>query len=163
MFDESMLVNLREMGVSEAQLDMFRSLAAVMQNHRQMVAENFSVHMKMFRAQASVLGALADNEGITQSKLAKQLHIAPPTLTVTLKKMEQNGYIRREADPGGHRRICVYTAEKGRKKQKEMTGVLSTMILSCTEGLTDGECEQMAKLMQKINANILRKTGRQIV
>jgi len=55
------------------------------------------------RAQCKVLGYLARNEGINQAGLADLLEIKPMTLVRQIDRMEEDGWIERQPQPGDRR------------------------------------------------------------
>jgi len=54
------------------------------------------------------------NDGLTQLELAKRSHVTPPTVSVTLQKMEHDGLITRLTDESDQRQMRVSLTEKGR-------------------------------------------------
>jgi DNA-binding MarR family transcriptional regulator len=53
--------------------------------------------------------------GIPAGHLAKLLHLHPSTLTGVLQRLEQQGLLRRRADPRDARRSLLALTEKGRR------------------------------------------------
>ncbi|MEG0154499.1 MAG: MarR family transcriptional regulator [Lachnospiraceae bacterium] len=63
--------------------------------------------------QAGILMALDRKDGLSQRELAELLRISPPSITVALQKMEQEGYLTREHDEKDQRIIRLTVTEKG--------------------------------------------------
>lgn len=61
---------------------------------------------------------LAHHDGISQLELAKRLHITAPTVSVTLHKMEQDGYITRRPDKHDQRQMLVFLTDTGKETEK---------------------------------------------
>jgi DNA-binding MarR family transcriptional regulator len=49
----------------------------------------------------------------TPGQLAKAEHVRPPSMTRTLERLEDRGYVRREADPRDGRQIVVSLTDAG--------------------------------------------------
>ena len=61
-----------------------------------------------------ILFHLAYEDGRSQLELANLTHLKPPTVSVALAKLEDEGYVAREADPMDARRTRVYLTDKGK-------------------------------------------------
>jgi DNA-binding MarR family transcriptional regulator len=66
--------------------------------------------------------------GLPAGHLAKLLHVHPSTLTGVLKRLEQQGLIRRREDPRDKRRTLLSTTEKGRMFDAETEGTVEAAI-----------------------------------
>lgn len=77
-------------------------------SHRAKVAakDMYSV-FDLNRSQASILLTLHHCESMSQKDLAKQLNITAPSITSSIRKMEQFGYIARQTDPAGSESYAV--------------------------------------------------------
>ncbi|MCW2285574.1 DNA-binding MarR family transcriptional regulator [Rhodoblastus acidophilus] len=64
--------------------------------------------------QFPVLLILWEQEGITQSEIARRLDIEQPTVANTLKRMERDDLVTFAADPGNRRQVLIGLTEKGR-------------------------------------------------
>ncbi len=80
-----------------------------------------------------MLMILAHRDGISQLELARCLHITSPTVSVTLSKMEQCGYITRRSNERDQRQTLVYLNEKGRQ--------------------LEARCHQIAQETEKVSLN----------
>lgn len=105
-------------------------------------------------------------DGITPQRLASILNIDKGTTTVALKKLLDEGYIRRETDQNDKRSYKVYLTSKARKIQESFKGILSLWTELLTAGFTDAERIQASSYLQRMNdnaVNILRKERGEIV
>ncbi|MEA3375684.1 MAG: MarR family transcriptional regulator, partial [Chloroflexota bacterium] len=69
----------------------------------------------LYRGQQFVLCRLWEEEGLTHSQLAERLHVHPATVTKTLRRMEQAGFIERRPDADDQRVSRVYLTDAGRE------------------------------------------------
>ncbi len=63
-------------------------------------------------AEAAVLGRLGMGPR-TPGQLAKAEHVRPPSMTRTIYRLEQRGYVRRKADPQDGRQTLVFRTAAG--------------------------------------------------
>ena len=102
-----------------------------------------------------VLRFLAHEDGVTQVDIARDAHFTAPTVSVTLKKMEEEGLIRRRTDKKDTRRTRVFITQKGREWESR----LHEKIMDCEEilirGLSEQETQELCRLLTKVRENIL--------
>lgn len=104
-----------------------------------------------------IIISLSHGEGVTQLDLVKKTHLRPPTVSVELKKLEEDGYIRREQDPDDMRALRVYFTEKGRQLDRESFGHAVETDAIIMNGITAEEAETLEKLLTKMRENILQE------
>jgi DNA-binding MarR family transcriptional regulator len=63
-------------------------------------------------SEAAVLARLGQGP-ITPGQLAKAEHVRPPSMTRTIERLEERGYVRREPDPQDGRQILVFRTAAG--------------------------------------------------
>lgn len=61
----------------------------------------------------------------SQLDIVKFTHLSPPTISITLKNMEQEGYITREQDPCDQRSVIVRLTDLGIKTDLEIRKIFS--------------------------------------
>ncbi len=102
-----------------------------------------------------ILMFLAHNDGATQVELVRVSHLKAPTISVTLKKMEDEGLVRREQDSKDMRQTHVYLTEKGRALDYEHFDHLKALENVMFEGLSSEEDELLRKSLKKVRDNLL--------
>ena len=102
-----------------------------------------------------ILRFLSHEDGVTQVDIARNSHFTAPTVSVTLKKMEDDGLISRKTDKKDTRRTRVFITEKGREWESK----LFTTAMDCEEILVRGfsaeEIEEFDRLLKKAKENML--------
>lgn len=102
-----------------------------------------------------ILRFLSHEDGVTQVDIARNSHFTAPTVSVTLKKMEDEGLISRKTDKNDTRRTRVFITEKGREWESK----LFTTAMDCEEVLVRGfsaeEIEEFDRLLKKAKENML--------
>ena len=69
----------------------------------------------IYPGQIPVLGLLAYKDGLSQREIAEHLRIKPPTVNVTVQRLEKAGFLYREADEKDQRISRIYLTEKGKQ------------------------------------------------
>ena len=97
---------------------------------------------------------LAQNHDIFQKDIEEEFSLRPPTATQLLKKMEQNGLIRREvtAEDGRMKRILV--SEKARQYQDVVMADITNLDEELTRGISREEMEVFFKVIEKMMHNM---------
>ncbi len=95
-----------------------------------------------------VFMVLWEQDGITMSELGNQLFLNNGTLTPLIKKMEQDGYIRRERCQNDERIVRLYLTEKGFELREKAVDIPSK-VGSCLK-LSEKDAELLYNLLYSI-------------
>jgi MarR family transcriptional regulator, organic hydroperoxide resistance regulator len=101
-----------------------------------------------------VLGMLAGHDGISQKDLAERMHLAPPTVTIMLQKMEQEGLIQRWDDPEDQRLTRIRLTDAGRAQGKDLGDAYKSYIDSTIGALSEADRAEFARLLGLLNDHI---------
>jgi DNA-binding MarR family transcriptional regulator len=96
-----------------------------------------------------VLGAI--DEHPHPAELAQTLCMPKPSVTVYLKRLEREGFVRREIDPGDLRRHRLSVTPAGRKIMAQGFALLSRAFEARLSRLSTAEQAQLVELLQKLN------------
>ena len=113
----------------------------------------------LYRGQPPMLRALWEQEGLTQSALAKSLKITPATCTKMLQRMEKTGFIKRQTDSVDQRVTRVYLTDAGRLIQDQVVKVWETMDSESFAGLSADQRSTLRSYFLHIRQNLLDATG----
>lgn len=102
---------------------------------------------------------LAHRDGRTQLELANLAHIKPPTVSVTLQKMERDGYVRREADENDLRQTRVYLTEKGREYDERIKSKIHELEDGVLSVLSEEELSTLMTLMTRVRDSLYKSAG----
>jgi len=97
-----------------------------------------------------ILYALSVNDGITQKELAQNLHIRPQSLTVTITKLEEDGFITRHRSEKDKREQIVSITEQGMERCNAISEVRDQTNLKMFSVLSDGEKEDLFRILEKV-------------
>jgi len=101
-----------------------------------------------------ILFHLARKDGRTQLELANLVHITPPTASVALQKLEDEGYILRRSDKDDKRKTRVYLTEKGKNFDEKSKSIIRGLNNLATKGFTEEEINTLCVLLYRVRENI---------
>ncbi len=64
--------------------------------------------------QVPLIWQLNKQEGLSQNELSKRLGIKPPTVAVSIKRLERVGIVEKQMDEKDQRKSLIYLTDKGR-------------------------------------------------
>jgi DNA-binding MarR family transcriptional regulator len=94
---------------------------------------------RVSRAQVSVLRVLRDEGPRRISELADAEHVAQPTITKLVARLEQEGLVTRVADPDDGRAVLVGLTPVGREQLRKMSAAAAAALTRRLEALEAGE------------------------
>lgn len=94
-------------------------------------------------------------DGESQLELVKRTHLKPPTISVTVKRMEEEGLCRREQDPMDLRVMRVFLTEKGHLHNREVRARLQALDRTLMEGFSPEESAALMSYLLRMRENIL--------
>lgn len=106
-----------------------------------------------------ILRHLAHKDGITQIDLVRATHLKAPTISVTLKKMEEEELVRRVTDEKDQRQTHVYLTEKGREMERAFFGKILETEKILLHDISNEEKEMLCTILKKVRVNILDEMG----
>ena len=110
----------------------------------------------LYRGQPPILGLLYQHDGMSQKEMAGALNLSPATMTVTLKRMEKAGLVRREMDEHDQRILRVHLSEQGRQMWLKSTEQIRAVTGELMEGFSTEERQQMHEYLCRIAKNMER-------
>jgi DNA-binding MarR family transcriptional regulator len=104
--------------------------------------------------QFSFLLTIAGKEGISQKELSEEMLIDKTTTAKAIKKLEAEGYVRRETNPIDNRYHLLYLTEQGKEVLPKVAAVLHDISRKSRVGINDEEYELMLILLKKMLRNM---------
>lgn len=129
------------------------ALIQMMRLHRT-VLEYGLRETEVYRSQHQILMYLADNSNVSQKEIADLHHVSTATIAVSLKKLEQGGYISRMVDHDDNRcnKICI--TEKGKAVVKNSRKIFQEIEQQMFAGISEEETKQLRATVAKISDNL---------
>ena len=107
-----------------------------------------------------IMRALNHADGCSQLELVRQTHLKPPTVSVTLRRMEEEGLVERRQNEMDLRAVCVYLTEKGKKHNEEIRRRLGEIDNELMRGFSEDEVEVSRQMLERMRDNILPGDGK---
>ncbi len=108
----------------------------------------------LYFGQPSILEFILQNNNCTQKELAEHLHISPPSVATTLKRMEKAGFIERIEDKSDTRKKRLTVTEKGENVLHDFRKLCDETDLQLFINFSEDEKEQLMSYLKRLNANI---------
>jgi DNA-binding MarR family transcriptional regulator len=122
--------------------------------HRNL-AEIRMARLNIHRSQHMMLLCISSfSEPPTQKEISKKLDITAATAAVTLKKLEEHGYITKVTSEGDGRCNKVSITEKGKNILSEGKKIVNEIDKATIEGLSHKELELFSECLIKIQNNL---------
>lgn len=102
-----------------------------------------------------VLSHLAVRDNLNQLDLVKLTRLKAPTVSVLLRRMEQEGYITRVPDEQDRRAVRVSLTEKGKEFDRRHLSRISTNDQTAMRGIDGEDQETLVRLLSRIRDNLL--------
>ena len=106
------------------------------------------------KSNRAILRELSIRDGVYQLDLAESTHLKPPTISVTLGKLEADGIIFRTVDPMDLRATKVYLTEKGHEINAKLHSRLKNADEAALRGLSEEETQTLLSLLGRVKDNL---------
>ncbi len=108
----------------------------------------------LFVGQHELLVKLYHHPGHTASQLAKELDLAPATVSVSLKRLEKAGFIQKVPDETDNRITCLYLTEKGGQSHDSVRTAILNAEATLVQGMTEEEIDQFRSYLKRAVTNL---------
>ena len=122
--------------------------------HRQTVEATATAQTGLHRSQHMLLMRLSRGCIPSQKQLAKDLGVSPAAIAVSLKKLETDGYITRDADTDDSRCNLISLTEKGRNAVTATCNQFARIDQAMVQGFDDAELDALLSALEKIEHNL---------
>ena len=139
--------------------DLSRNFGFILHDVARLLRTTFDRRVRelgLTRSQWWVLNHLFRNDGVTQSELAEILEVEKPTLGRLLDRLEQKGWVRREADANDRRAKRVFLTKEVEPAIKTMRSAAAEMRRDAVAGLSAEQQERFVDSLLTIKANLSR-------
>ena len=109
----------------------------------------------------AILFCLAREEGITQLELSHRAGLKPPTVSVALKHLEDEGYVIRSTDEDDKRAARVYLSEKGHALEKDNYDRFVAVDNEMMAGFSAEEIVLLRSMLLRIRDNLEKPKGKE--
>ena len=110
----------------------------------------------LYTGQEMVLFHLWEEEGLTPSGLADRLCVGAPTITKSLKRLEQAGWVERRQDDEDARVFRVYLTAAGRALEAPVREIWADLERATTQGFSEAEKRLLRRFLDQMSDNLAR-------
>lgn len=108
----------------------------------------------VYRGQHQLLMFISDNPKISQKEIARLCYVSAATVAVSLKKLEQGGYIRRVVDKQDNRYNQIYITEKGSAVVEKSLIIFRETERRMFSGFSREELAELQEYLNRIRKNL---------
>jgi MarR family transcriptional regulator, transcriptional regulator for hemolysin len=105
-------------------------------------------------AQCKALVLLAENEGVSQTRLSQISEIDPVRLVRILDRLEAGGWAQRRRQPGDRRARSLAVTENAKPVLKLIWNVISDTYIEALQGVSIEEIGTMMKVLTRVHSNL---------
>ncbi len=129
------------------------SLSTVARLHR-IAAGRVLRCLGLYPGQEFVLMHLWEAGPVRQAELIKAVGLDPSTVTKSLQRLEQAGYVHRRPDPADRRASLVEATDRGCALRERVGEAWAALEARTLDGLTPAERETLLLLLGKVEGNL---------
>lgn len=111
--------------------------------------------MELNPSQAGILFILNSHGRLSQRQLAQKIGITPPSMSVTLRKLEELGFIHKEPDEKDQRIIRIRLSEAGKECIEKLKSIMDEMEEILYQGFSVEEKLLFRRLLLAMRENLL--------
>ncbi len=108
----------------------------------------------LFSGQHHIIILLKHSNGLTLSEVAKELGVTPATASVSVKRMEKAGFIKKLPDENDARTVRLYLTDKGEAVTENIKEKMDAQESRITNGLTAEERATLSALLDRVIENM---------
>lgn len=109
--------------------------------------------------QMPVFCILCKQEGLSLREMADRLYIKPPTVTVTIQRLEKVGLVCKRPDEKDQRISRIYLTEEGRKLSEGIQRLAWEDEQILTEGFSEDEIQLLRNFLFRMTENLMQASG----
>ncbi len=110
--------------------------------------------MGIQNAQIPFIMIVHDNNGCSQKEIAEKIGVTPPTVNVSIQRLEKVGFVCRRRDEKDQRIMRVYLTEKGESLVREIKQASKSVEEVMFSNFSDTELCLMRRFFEQILDNI---------
>lgn len=140
-------------GLEPELFDVTAAFRRLMRANRKLMASSVAM-ADAHPSQVPYLHELAHRPDVSQRELASALHLAPPTVTVMLQKLERDGLIERRTDPADQRLMRIRLTEQGHALDKRLHAAHLEYMRLALGPLSDADRQDLERLLGLVAGNL---------
>lgn len=135
--------------------DIARQLFLFMSNTRQWFKHRLGEHPQgenpFSEARFRILHVIAEKEALKMSELSKLCHVTKGSLTITLNRLVEEGYVERVAEPGDRRIVLVRLTPAGKQFLQNLRQRILSKVSAAFADMPEGKKAKLLTLLAELN------------
>ena len=119
--------------------------------HQQCLELTDDVHITK---EQGILLHMIDEGTLTQSQIAKHLHISKATLSVRIKRLEEAGYIKRQITSGDHRKYALSITKQGEEECQKVAKAMDHLVRKMIRSLSIDDYNEIMQILHTMIHNL---------
>ncbi len=119
--------------------------------------------MGIHSSQIPIIMILNRTDGCSQKEMAEKLEIKPPTVNVSIQRLEKAGIVCRRRDEYDQRIMRVYLTDKGKEIVEQISVRVKEMEKMVFRNFSDAELCLMRRFFEQILQNLDDMPGKPVV
>ncbi|MEL6201089.1 MAG: MarR family transcriptional regulator [Pseudomonadota bacterium] len=111
-----------------------------------------------YAGQEKIFTTLAEHGAMPPGQLAARLNVKPPTITKTMIRLEEQGYVQRMASEEDKRQVVVNLTPAGEEIVAKIRAAMRNAEKEILDGLRKKERRELAQILTNLNLHLLGKT-----
>ena len=138
--------------------DLLRKQFHIFNSNRRSALDKRFMEYGIYFGQPPILQYIADNPDSTQKEIADFLGVSPPSVAMSVKRMEKSGLLMRIADKSDARRNNLQITPKGSELLRLAHTAFDEIDAVSLKGFTDGELDTLISFIERMNSNLSAQT-----
>lgn len=130
-----------------------KKLIRTNKRHKRVLEKKLNV-TKVFRSQHQLLMFIVRHPNLSQIQLARMQGISTAAIAVSLKKLEQGGYVERAVDSKDNRYNQIHITEKGLEMARYSISVFEEIEQVMFRGFSQEDLQALGDLLDRIYDNL---------
>lgn len=108
----------------------------------------------LYLGQLPILEAICENQNCTQKQLSDILHVSPPSIATSVKRLQKMGLVQKIADENDLRYTHIILTPKGKEISLKCRQLFDQKDTQMFKGFSEAECEELSKYIERLIENL---------
>ncbi len=146
----------------ERQPDLFGAIGLAARSSRSVLARRLAAS-GLYAGQDALMLALDAEDGQTPSQIAARLGVRAPTVTKTVNRLAERGFVRKDSSRTDGRLAHVRLTDDGHRAIAAIRDAVRTSEAIAVDGLSGKDVKTLLKLLRKVERNLHSSEGADMV
>lgn len=108
----------------------------------------------LYFGQLPILEAIGKNNNCTQKEISELLHVSPPSIATSVKRMQKMGLLRKVSDENDLRCTHLSLTEKGLSYSEDARKAFDKIDEKMFKGFSSNECDEFYNYIERLIENL---------